>query len=293
MDPEEVAAALAQQQPERGGQSSWHGRIARDAQGRRIMWQEPPNGRGGRFVQMGEATATSQAREQLQGMRDRSTVLGRLAPLSQQYIERGNNATTGGWFADSYAAMTNPETQHHLFRGWNFPTGALPQEYRANLQGMRGLENEAVRANIAPGTSGAANSVFEQQVIRDMFPNIQALGSENSQRAARVHVNRDIERARIAAAEQWLTQNPDLGGFEAAWAQEETRLRPQLEARYSLRFRTPNRGSSRTGSTIGAAAGRPRGAPTARRQAPAAQPAQQPAQRLRWNPETEQLEPVR
>ncbi len=246
--PEEQEVVVAQ--PEAApanNQSMWHGRIARDSQGNRIMWQEPMNGRGGRFVQLSEATASTQSREALQGERERLNVLNLLAPLAQQFIETGNTTATGGWRQRSYAREMGKEPGD-VFAGFNFPVAAWGGELE-RLQRLRGLEDEAVRANIRPGQAGTANSVYEQEVLRNMFPNIQVRGNANSERAASVFVNRDLQQARVAAAEQWLTQNPDLSGFEQSWQPQAENLRRELVSRYGRQF------ASETGSRVGASVG--------------------------------------
>lgn len=271
--PEDEAPA----EPTGNARSQWHGRIARDAQGRRIMWQEPPNGRGGRFVQLSEATATPQSREALQGYRDELGLLERLAPLAQDYVRVGNTTPTGGWAAQSVEReaqkLADPVRADDLFAGFNDPSlGLWNTGHRDRLNRLRGLENEAVRANIRPGTSGASNSIFEQQVIRDMFPNTLVRGQTNSERAASIFVRRDLQRRRVAAAERWLQEHPDLSHFEESWAQQLDQMRPQLEAHYRRHFNldrlTPEqRRQRRSGSVLGAIVGA--GGPAARR-APAA-----------------------
>ncbi len=245
---EEGARVEPTPMPETTGRSGYHGRRARMPDGAIAVWQESPNGRGGRFVRMGEETANTQAREALEGERARLATLNRLAPLADEYVRLGNNTPTGGWRQRSYARELQAEPGD-LWNGLNFPTQWIDHEERSRLETMRGLEDEAVRANIQPGQAGTANSIFEQEVLRGMFPNIQALGETNSVRAARLFINRDLQERRVRAAEQWLTQHQDLGGFERAWSQQLEQLRPQLEAQYGRRFGTSP--GARVGADIG------------------------------------------
>ena len=225
------------QQP--AGQSQWHGRIARDAQGRRIMWQEAPNGRGGRFVQMGEATATPQTREALQNERGQLAILERVAPLAEEYVRIGNNTPTGGWRQRSFQRESAVDPNDPaVWHGLNFPVQWMDHEERARLERLRGLESEALRANIQPGMAGTANSSFEQETMRGMFPSINILGDANSQRTAALLVRRDLARARINAMEQWLTEHPDLSQFEEAWARQMEPLRQRLEVQSGQQYGT-------------------------------------------------------
>lgn len=258
-EPEPIDQPASAQPATRSG---LHGRRARMPDGSIAVWQEAPNGRGGRFVSMSEATATPQAREALDGERSRLNVLNRLAPLAGEYVDLNQRTPTGGWRQESFVRERRAEPGD-LFNGFNFPTalydlnpinGPDRADERTRLETMQGLEDEAVRANIQPGQAGTANSIFEQEVLRGMFPNVQALGETNSTRTARLFINRDLQQRRVRAAEQWLTRNSDLSGFEEAWGQQLQRLRPQLEAEYGRRFGTQR--GARVGADAGDAAAR-------------------------------------
>jgi hypothetical protein len=248
--------------PQQEGRSAYHNRRARMPDGSIAVWQESPNGRGGRFVALSEATASTQAREAIEGERARLRVLDRLAPLAEEYVKLGENTATGGWRQESFDRERRAEPGD-IWNGLNFPNWAYdlnpingPERARerSRLETMAGLEDEAVRANIQPGQAGTANSIFEQEVLRGMFPNIRMLGETNSVRAARLFINRDLQQRRVRAAEQWLTRNTDLSGFEEAWGRELQRIRPQLEAEYGARFGTQP--GARAGSDVGAFAAR-------------------------------------
>jgi len=246
-----------QQQPaapaQTDGRSATHGRVARMRDGSFAVWQEAPSGRGGRFVAMSAATASPQARETLDQIRGRRDVLDRLTPLAEEYITIGRNTPTGGWrqgsLARESAAAANPEG--NWWNGLNFPRALYDNDERSRVEEMIGLQDEALRANILPGQGGTANSVFEQQVLRGMFPNVTALGNTNQERAIRIFTRRDLERAQLNAAEQWLTRHTDLTGFAEEWAQQEERLRQEAEARHRTRFGLPG---ARTGDMVGRAA---------------------------------------
>src|SRR5690606_12050284 len=78
---------------------------------------------------------------------------------------------------------------------------------RQRLDRMAGIESEFVRANIQPGQAGTANSVFEQELLRQMTPNRGAVGPTNSERMLGLHIERDLQSARVAEQERWLSRN--------------------------------------------------------------------------------------
>lgn len=258
-EPEQAPAPAEQQMPQ-GGRSGYHGRRARMPDGTIAVWQEAPSGRGGRFVAMNASTSSTQARETLDGIRGRVNVLDRLSPLAEQYITLGRNTPTGGWRQRSLARENTASRSEsgNLWNGLNFPVGLYDNEERSRVEQLLGLEDEALRANILPGQGGTANSVFEQQVLRGMFPSVTTLGSTNQERAITIFTRRDVERAQLNAAEQWLTRNPDLTGFAEAWAQQEPRIRQEAEARHRTRFGLPG---ARTGDMVGRSAAQSAGAP--------------------------------
>ena len=229
------------------GPSPWHGRTARDAQGNRIMWQEPINGRGGRFVRMSEGTsATPSARATLQAERNRLRFFDQAAALSDQFNDLNSRTTTGGWRQRSLdrelSAQADPVHSGDLWHGLNFPVALYQlnnQDEVARLERMRSMQADAVRAAIAasPGSATTANSGVEQQMIAATFPNINYLGTVNSERTANMQVNRDLQRQRVATMEAWLQQNPDLSGFEDYWTQREQPLRAALLNQYRQHYR--------------------------------------------------------
>ena len=255
-DPPETVEAPSQP----SGQSMWHGRTARDAQGRRIIWQEPTNGRGGRFVQLSEATASREAREAIQNERNRLTTLTRTAPMAEEYIRLGATTPTGSWGARSLDRERRAQASDsgNLWNGLNMPTQFEPN--RASLERMMNLEDQALRGNIPPGGSSTANSGFEQQVLRGLFPTTTQLGSANLQNAATLFAERDLARRRVQEMENWLTEHQDLSDFEAHWATVNDSMRPALVQQYQ-RTLQQQANDARTaqdspGTNAGAIAGR-------------------------------------
>jgi hypothetical protein len=230
---DELAELLAgNAAPSQGNdESRWDGMTATNPQtGERIIYRISPGGRG-RWVAMNSGNAPAQDREALQGDRARLTVLNRLAPLASEFNRVNRQEPTGSWW------------QGDSGRGFlNFLPGQ--RGARQNLDRMAGIESEFVRANIVPGTSGTANSVFEQELLREMTPNRAAVGPANSERMLGLHVERDLQAARVTEQERWLTRNPTLSGFAEHWQRREPQLRAELRRRYY------------SGSTVGDIAGR-------------------------------------
>lgn len=233
------------------GRTAYHGRVARMRDGSRAVWQEPVNGRGGRFVRLSESTAAPQAREQLQADRDRLSRLDRLDPLSRDIVRLGNNTATGGWRARSY--MREAANSGDWWNGVNFPVQMMDHGYRSRLEQMKGLEDQAVTSSVEQGTSGAFNTPIEQNRLLGMIPSANFLGSTNSQRAARLATERGLAQERVRAAEQWLTQHTDLSNFDAAWQASEPEIRQRLELQFGQEFGTAP--GARIGSSIGSRAG--------------------------------------
>jgi len=239
MDPDELADALATAAPDlaprQSDDSRWDGQTATNPRtGERIIYRISPGGRG-RWVAMNSGNASQQDRETLQGEQGRLAVLNRLAPLSAEFNRLNRDEPTGSWFqGDTGRGLLN--------------LNPFESRSRARLDRMAGLESEFVRANIAPGTSGTANSVFEQELLREMTPNRAAVGPANSERMIGLHVERDLQAARVSEQERWLQSNPTLSGFAQHWQTREPQVRQQLARRY------------RTGTTIGEDVGRMFGA---------------------------------
>ena len=238
-------AQAEQQQAAPAGRSSWHGRTARDAQGRRIMWQEAPNGSGGRFVQLSEATASTQAREALANERARLGTLTRTAPMAEEYIVLNRTTPTGSWGARSFDRERRAQASDEgaLWHGLNMPTQLEPN--REGLERMATLEDQALRGNIPQGGAQTANSAFEQQVLRGLFPTLTSLGNVNLTNAATLLAERDLQRRRVAEMERWLTEHQDFGNFETTWANYADQERPRLIENYRRHLQSPSLGQAR------------------------------------------------
>jgi hypothetical protein len=148
-------------------------------------------------------------------------------------------------------------------------------------QRLEGLTNEMVRRNIQPGQAGTMNSIIEQMLARQQYPTTGTLGSTNADRGIAMMVDEAEAQAYVQAAEQWAADRDGLQGFEADWTanrsaeirrEAEARIRRELAARYPRGQGGPGR--------------RP---VEPRAQAPANDRPSQP-RRLRYNPETGQLE---
>lgn len=238
-DDDQYDDTLQIQQQAPAGRSSYHNRTATLADGTRVIWQEAPNGRGGRFVRMSESTAAPAAREVLQNARGRLATYSRLAPLAQRFVGINRQTPTGGWVANSYqrerSAAEDP-TNHDMWHGLNFPLGLMDIPFggqeRNNLDTMYALQNQALRERIQPGTSGASNTVAEQAPQRSYFPSITNIGSANLDIASQALAERDLEQRHVAGLQNWLTTHPDLNGFDAKWNASYAAMQPRQQEYY-------------------------------------------------------------
>lgn len=246
MEDDELAQQLATQQPDAPtGPSSYHNRTATLADGTRVIWQEQPNGRGGRFVRMSESTASPAARDQLSAARANLGTYTRVAPLAEEFIQRNQRTPTGSWGAQSYqreriaAADPNSRTMWH---GFNMPMQAFSDAQRHDLDRMFVLQDQALKERIQPGTSGAANTAAEQLPLRAYFPSLGNHGDSNLDGAAQVFTNRALGQMQVRGMQEWLTRHPDLNGWDAKWNAMYEPNRTRLMGDYGQRLTWPDAG---------------------------------------------------
>lgn len=194
--------------------SRWHNRTATLADGRRVIWQEPPSGRGGRFVEMSPATADAASRSALENEREMLNKLRETSTYAADFIEHNRERGTGGFGEDS------------LFPRWGQP----------HRQAMEGLSAQMVRSNIRPGQATTMNSNAEQMMAMRTYPTPEAHGDVNAERAVRVLVNRDVQIELVRRMEAWLSQHPSINGFQEEWRRVEPELRRAVTARHLQNF---------------------------------------------------------
>ena len=125
-------------------------------------------------------------------------------------------------------------------------TGGLAPAFawaNADLQNMDGLTAQMVRSQIQPGTSGAANSDKEQQLLKSTFPGINNFAEVNDQRVRDIKINRDVQLERLQALQDWARRGGrNISEFEAMWAPREQSRRADLQDYYTNSARWPKPG---------------------------------------------------
>jgi hypothetical protein len=211
--------APPQEQPQTG-RSGYHGRTGTLPDGRRVVWQEPANGRGGRFVALSAATADAASRAQLKAEQDRFATMRDTSRMVEDFIDHNRRQGTGG-----------------LGQAPWVPAIGAPHR-----QAMQGLSSSILRENIRPGMSGTLNSDAEQQIAQRAFPNEGVDGDITAEYAVRWLTSRDVQYELVNQMEQWLSQRPSLDGFQQHWRQMEPELRENIRRMHVRRFGSRNYG---------------------------------------------------
>lgn len=180
----------------------------RRSDGRVERWVE---GRG--YVPDSAAIVAPEARELLERERGRLAQTTRNADQAQQFLRHNAQQETGGWVE-------------------LLPFG-LNALGRPNTQAMQGLTSQMLRENIQPGTSGTMNSEREMDLALQQYPSINASGPTNRTRALRLQIERDVQNARVSAAEAYAREHGNIDGFEQQWSAFVPQLRTRLESRYA------------------------------------------------------------
>lgn len=118
----------------------------------------------------------------------------------------------------------------------------LLQTNNQSLQRMDNIQNSRVFDYMRGGADGggisaqAANTPQEQQRLERTGPTIQNTGPANRGIVLNIMVDRDLQRARIDAMEEWARdpRRRSLEGFQQYWTQNSPRIRAQIQRRYEL-----------------------------------------------------------
>lgn len=162
-----------------------------------------------RWQTLNSSSANTQARTTLNAEQGKLRTAQQTAEYADQFLQHNARRTTGG-LRDS---------------DW------VPDWGDTDRQAMNGLSNAMLRANIQPGQSGTMNTAPEMEIARGIYPSTHAVGPTNQERALELHVQRDVQQARISAMEHWVAQRGSLDGFNDAWAKSEPTLRRQAYER--------------------------------------------------------------
>lgn len=210
MDPEELAAALAGNQQQ--DDHSWDGRTATNPRtGERIIWRG--NRRTGRFVAMNYENADPQSRERVEAQQNMYTLGSRTLPQARQFVQQNFETPTGGLQND--ADMP----------GWM--RALRPGGVAAGADQMAAMSNRMVGSNWQPGTTGMFNTATEQQLVRSRYPSPEARGPANMETYLNMAEEIAVQGAAAESMREWLSQRPNLQGWEQSFAQTEQRVRQQ------------------------------------------------------------------
>jgi hypothetical protein len=214
MDPEELAAALAGNQQQ--DDHSWDGRTATNPQtGERIIWRG--NRRTGRFVAMNYETADPQSRERVEAIQNRADIGGRTLGQARQFVQRNFEAPTGG-------------VQNALEGIPRALGAAVRPNMFSQADQLSALSNQMIGSNWQPGTSTMMNTATEQEMIRRRYPSPSAQGPANMETYLNMAEEVAVQRAAANSMREWLSERPNLQGWEESFAQTEQRLRQQARA---------------------------------------------------------------
>jgi hypothetical protein len=118
--------------------------------------------------------------------------------------------------------------------------GAPSAYFSPQTQRMDSLSNKMVRSQIQPGTSGAANTVVEQEMLKSTFPSISNRGDVNDQNVRAMKIDRDIQLERMQFLQKWANAGGrNIAEFEAQWAPYEADRRAALARYYVENAREP------------------------------------------------------
>ncbi len=139
-------------------------------------------------------------------------------------------------YADEFMQLNSQSATGHPWHGHlPFQDPSNPLTYgNANVQAMANIQNRFVRSNIREGTSSAANSGAEQMRLERSGPSVANTGPANRAVSLNLQIDRDLRLARITAMEEWARdpQRRSLEGFEQWWAQNQRRIRSDIQSRY-------------------------------------------------------------
>lgn len=228
-------------------------------------------------------TTSSLAPEAAQLIGRERTELDRLSDAAQQ----------GEQFLD----LNSRQRTGSLFR--RIPVlNDLLQTGNPALQRMDNIQNSRVFDYMRGGADGggisaqAANTPQEQQRLERTGPTIQNSGPANRGIVLNIMVDRDLQRARIDAMEEWARDpsRRSLDGFQQWWTQESPRIRRDIQRRYEITNGPLNdqategglfRGARQRPNPPGSAAGSIAGRTGTRPVRPPGVPAE-----AQWNPQT-------
>lgn len=123
--------------------------------------------------------------------------------------------------------------------------GAPAKYFAPETQRMDSLTNKMVRSQIQPGTSGAANTGVEQEMLKSTFPSISNRGDVNDQNVRTMKIDRDIHLERLQRLQDWANAGGrNIAEFEASWAPYEAQRRRDLANYYIQNARDPSQAPS-------------------------------------------------
>ena len=206
---------MAETQPEQPQrQALYDGATAINRQtGQRIIYRVSPGGRG-RWVALSFETADPQSRERVENVQNMANIGQRTLPQAQRFIERNMTVPTGG--------VQNSPTMNPSLR-------ATLASVRPNMfndaDQLRALSSQMIGSNWQPGTTGMFNTATEMEMARQRFPAPSNLGRANMDVFYNMTEDIAVQRASAEAMRQWLSEHPNLEGFDQDFARREPEIR--------------------------------------------------------------------
>lgn len=215
MDPDDLVEALAARSSPAQQQSNgpnYDGRVAVNPQtGQRLVYRISQGGRG-RFVALNSETADAQSRERVEAIQGRADIGSRTLNQARSFVRRNFETRTGG-----------------LQNTLDGPLRSLAASVRPNMfsdaDELQALSNQMIGSNWQPGTSTMMNTATEQEMIRRRYPSPTAQGPANMTTYLNMAEEVAVQRAAVEAMRNWLTQRPNLDGFDADFARREAEIR--------------------------------------------------------------------
>ena len=234
---------------------------------------------GTQYVPRTTATLAPEALQPIERERDRLRQINEAASLGSQFLALNSQEPTG--------SVVQGTPGLSALAGFNNP----------RVQQMQNIQDSRVFDYMRGGAAGGgisptvANTPQEQARLERVGPTIANLGPTNRSIVLRTQIDRDLQMQRLIAMEEWARnpRNRGLDGFEQYWTREGPRLRARIQQNYETINGPLNNQATRWGEQRRNPAGSVAGGIAGRAIARQGQQ-EPPRRRLRYNPETGDLE---
>jgi hypothetical protein len=255
------------------GQSATHGRVARMRDGTFAMWQEAPNGRGGRFVALNTSTADPRSREQYEEVQNRARVGRDTLRFGEDFIDENREQRSGGML-DRWQLATGMQAA-------DFAVPFSDSESLPRLQRMRNLSRQIVGANWIPGTGGMQNTAVEQENVAQRYMTPGTRGPVNLEIYLDMAEGVAEQEAAVQDMQRWLTRHTTLDGWHEQFRPQARQVRQRARNEALRRYHAGPFNGQAAPQQQGATAPPPQQQRASQRNAPAPQPQQRASQPVR------------